>query len=364
MVFATQSTHKLLAGISQASQILIQDSETEKLDRPGFNESFLMHTSTSPQYAIIASCDVAASMMEAPAGTALVEESIREAVAFRKAMRDVSQNYADWWFKVWGPDGLPEDDLGSQKDWLLHADDKWHGFGRVTEGCNMLHPIKATIVTPGLGIDGDFADTGIPAAVVTKYLAEHGVIVEKTGLYSFFIMFTIGITKGRWNTMVTELQQFKDAYDRNAPLWHVMPKFLQAFPRYEGLGLRDLCHAIHRAYKRCDVARLTTQIYLSVMEPAMRPTDAFAKLAHAEVDRLPIDELEGRVSAVLLTPYPPGIPLLIPGEKVNAQIVDYLRFARDLAKEFPGFETDVHGLVKVGQPDGTVKYFLDCVREG
>ena len=363
MVFATQSTHKLLAGISQASQILIQDSETEKLDRPGFNESFLMHTSTSPQYAIIASCDVAAAMMEAPAGTALVEESIREAVAFRKAMRDVSVSYADWWFKVWGPDELPADDLGSQKDWLLHAEDTWHGFGKVSEGFNMLDPIKATIVTPGLDINGDFAETGIPAAVVTKYLAEHGIIVEKTGLYSFFIMFTIGITKGRWNTMVTELQQFKDAYDRNAPLWHVMPKFLQAFPHYEGLGLRDLCNAIHQAYKRYDVARLTTQIYLSIMEPAMRPTDAFAKLAHAEIDRLPIDELEGRVSAVLLTPYPPGIPLLIPGEKVNSQIVDYLRFARDLAKEFPGFETDVHGLVKVKQADGTTKYFLDCVRE-
>ena len=142
-----------------------------------------------------------------------------------------------------------------------------------------------------------------------------------------------------------------------------MPKFLQAFPHYEGLGLRDLCNAIHQAYKRYDVARLTTQIYLSIMEPAMRPTDAFAKLAHAEIDRLPIDELEGRVSAVLLTPYPPGIPLLIPGEKVNSQIVDYLRFARDLAKEFPGFETDVHGLVKVKQADGTTKYFLDCVRE-
>ena len=43
---------------------------------------------------------------------------------------------------------------------------------------------------------------GIPASIVTKFLAEHGIIVEKTGLYSFFIMFTIGITKGRWNTML------------------------------------------------------------------------------------------------------------------------------------------------------------------
>ena len=74
MIFSTQSTHKLLAGLSQASQILVQDSESRKLDQYRFNEAFLMHTSTSPQYAIIASCDVAAAMMEPPGGTALVEE--------------------------------------------------------------------------------------------------------------------------------------------------------------------------------------------------------------------------------------------------------------------------------------------------
>ena len=71
-----QSIHKLLAGISQASHVLVQDAEENKLDRHLFNEAFLMHTSTSPQYAIIASCDVAAAMMEPPGGTALVEESI------------------------------------------------------------------------------------------------------------------------------------------------------------------------------------------------------------------------------------------------------------------------------------------------
>lgn len=363
MVFATHSTHKLLAGISQASQICIQDSETEKLDRSSFNEAFMMHTSTSPQYAIIASCDVAAAMMEGRAGKALVEESIAEAVYFRRAMREVGKNYDDWWFSVWGPEKLPSEGFGLQKDWMLHANESWHGFGPVAEGFNMLDPIKGTIVTPGLSVEGDFSETGIPAAVVTKYLSEHGIIVEKTGLYSFFIMFTIGITKGRWNTMVTELQQFKDAYDANSPLYRVMPRFLSEFPHYEGMGLRDLCQSVHEVYRNYDVARLTTQMYTSEMIPAMRPTDAYAKFAHGEIDRLPIDSLEGRISAVLLTPYPPGIPLLVPGERVNSKIVEYLRFARDFTRRFPGFESDVHGLVKVKQPDGTIKYMLDCVRE-
>ncbi|MDD5329251.1 MAG: arginine/lysine/ornithine decarboxylase [Sulfuricella sp.] len=364
MIFSTQSTHKLLAGLSQASQILIQDSESRKLDRDVFNEAYLMHTSTSPQYAIIASCDVAAAMMEPPGGTALVEESILEALDFRRAMRKVDEEFgASWWFKVWGPDDLAEEGIGERDDWVLRDSERWHGFGNLAPGFNMLDPIKSTVITPGLDVDGDFADSGIPAAIVTKYLAEHGVIVEKTGLYSFFIMFTIGITKGRWNTMLTALQQFKDEYDRNQPLWRVLPEFVAKHPRYERMGLKDLSDSIHGIYKANDIARLTTEMYLSDMEPAMKPTDAFARMAHREIDRVEIDELAGRVTSVLLTPYPPGIPLLIPGERFNQTIVRYLKFAREFNEKFPGFETDIHGLVKE-DADGKPRYYVDCVAVG
>ena len=168
-----------------------------------------MHTSTSPQYAIIASCDVSAAMMEPPGGTALVEESIMEALDFRRAMRKVEDEWGkDWWFKVWGPDELAEEGIGAREDWILRAGERWHDFGDLAPGFNMLDPIKATVITPGVDMDGDVADWGIPAAIVTRYLAEHGIIVEKTGLYSFFIMFTIGITKGRWNTLLTALERF------------------------------------------------------------------------------------------------------------------------------------------------------------
>ncbi len=362
MIFATQSTHKLLAGLSQASQILIREPQNRKLNKYIFNEAYLMHTSTSPQYAIIASCDVAAAMMEAPGGPALVDESIAEALDFRRAMRKVDEEFGlDWWFKVWGPDVIAEEGVGSREDWVLKASDKWHGFGDLAEGFNMLDPIKATIITPGLDVDGDFSDSGIPASMVTKYLAEHGVIVEKCGLYSFFIMFTIGITKGRWNTLLTALQQFKDDYDKNQPLWRILPEFSAKYPRYERTGLRDLCQQIHDAYKLHNVARMTTEMYLSDMQPAMKPSDAFARMAHEELDRVEIDDLEGRITAVLLTPYPPGIPLLIPGEMFNKTIIDYLKFARDFSQKLPGFETDIHGLV-TEEVNGVKRYFVDCVR--
>jgi len=364
MIFSTQSTHKLLAGLSQASQILVQDSETRALDRHTFNEAYLMHTSTSPQYAIIASCDVAAAMMEPPGGTALVEESIAEALDFRRAMRKVDEEWGtDWWFRVWGPDYLSDDGMAEWEDWVLKAGERWHGFGDLAPGFNMLDPIKATLITPGLDVDGDFADWGIPAGLLTKYLSEHGIIVEKTGLYSFFIMFTIGITKGRWNTMLTELQQFKDDYDSNQPLWRIMPEFIAKHQRYEKIGLKDLCHQIHGFYKAHDVAHLTTEMYLSDMVPAMRPHEAWSMMAHREIERVPIDELEGRITAMLVTPYPPGIPLLIPGERFNGTIVRYLRFVREFNDRFPGFETDVHGLV-AEVVDGKKRYFVDCVKQG
>ncbi|KPF69290.1 lysine decarboxylase [beta proteobacterium AAP99] len=362
LIFATHSTHKLLAGISQASQILVQESENDKLDRHVFNEAYLMHTSTSPQYAIIASCDVAAAMMEPPGGTALVEESIIESLDFRRAMRKVDEEYGhDWWFKVWGPDELVEEGIGDRDAWMLRPNEAWHGFGNMAEGFNMLDPIKATIVTPGLDVSGKFAETGIPAAIVTKFLAEHGVVVEKTGLYSFFIMFTIGITKGRWNTLLTALQQFKDDYDKNAPMWRILPEFCAAHPAYERMGLRDLCQKIHEAYKAHDIGRVTTEMYLSDIQPAMKPSDAWACVAHREIERVEIDQLEGRITSTLLTPYPPGIPLLIPGERFNSTIVKYLQFAREFNAKFPGFDTDVHGLVEE-EREGKLRYFVDCVK--
>jgi arginine decarboxylase len=379
VVYSTQSIHKLLAGISQASHVLVQDAQEVKLDRALFNEAYLMHTSTSPQYSIIASCDVAAAMMEPPGGTALVEESIAESLDFRRAMRQVQAEYGknDWWFKVWGPEKLVGDDegIGKGDDWIIKGEARsangndsklparaWHGFGKLAAGFNMLDPIKATIVTPGLDLNGKFDATGIPASIVTKFLAEHGVIVEKTGLYSFFIMFTIGITKGRWNTLLAALQQFKDDYDRNHAMWRILPEFCQKNPHYEKMGLRDLCQHVHNLYAKYDIARLTTEMYLSDLMPAMTPSDAYAHIARRKTERVEIDQLEGRITVGLVTPYPPGIPLLIPGEVFNKKIVDNLKFNREFAKECPGFETDIHGLVEEVGKDGVRRYFADCVK--
>ena len=94
----------------------------------------------------------------------------------------------------------------------------------------------------------------------------------------------------------------------------------------------------------------------------MKPSDAFACIAHRKTERVVIDDLEGRVTTSLLTPYPQGIPLLIPGERFNKKIVQYLKFTREFNAKFPGFATDVHGLVAEAADDGTT-YYVDCVKD-
>ncbi|MEG2999192.1 MAG: lysine decarboxylase, partial [Comamonas sp.] len=156
---------------------------------------------------------------------------------------------------------------------------------------------------------------------------------------------------------------FKDDYDRNQPLARILPEFVQQHRRYERMGLKDLCQHVHELYAKYDIARLTTEMYLSDLKPAMKPSDAYAHIAQRKTERVEIDHLVGRTTVGLVTPYPPGIPLLIPGEVFNKKIVDYLLFARDFAKECPGFETDIHGLVELEDANGEIRYYADCVAE-
>ncbi|MFM8666192.1 MAG: lysine decarboxylase, partial [Betaproteobacteria bacterium] len=81
-----------------------------------------------------------------------------------------------------------------------------------------------------------------------------------------------------------------------------------------------------------------------------------------QTERVEIEQLEGRITTSLQTPDPPAIPLMVPGERFNRKIVDYLRFTRDFNKRFPGFDTDVHGLVEEQLENGAVRYYVDCVK--
>nr|WP_298140366.1 Orn/Lys/Arg decarboxylase N-terminal domain-containing protein [uncultured Pseudomonas sp.] len=367
LVFSTHSTHKLLAAFSQASMIHVQDGGTRQLDRDRFNEAFMMHISTSPQYGIIASLDVASAMMEGPAGRSLIQETFDEALSFRRALANLRQNLAteDWWFSIWQPPQAEGADEVTTAQWLLQPQADWHGFGDIAADYVLLDPIKVTLVTPGLTADGKLAAAGIPAAVVGKFLWERGLVVEKTGLYSFLVLFSMGITKGKWSTLLTELLEFKRSYDANLTLTEALPTVAQAGgAQYQGMGLRDLCDALHRCYGDNATAKAMKRMYTTLPQIALKPADAYDQLVRGEVEAVPIERLEGRIAAVMLVPYPPGIPLIMPGERFTAatrSIIDYLAFARTFDRSFPGFDADVHGLQRREGPEGDT-YTVDCIK--
>jgi arginine decarboxylase len=368
LVFATHSTHKLLAAFSQASMIHVQESEKRKIDIARFNDAFMMHGSTSPHYGIIASLDVSSAMMDGPPGRSIVQETHDEAMSFRRALAAMGSSFkrSDWWFKVWQPDKLDLRKAPDTPDWVLEPDASWHGFGRLARDYVMLDPIKVTLLTPGLGSGGRLGKTGIPAAVVTKYLWERGLVVEKTGLYSFLILFSLGITRGKWSTMVDALVDFKSDYERNAPLATCLRSVSAAGgATYRGMGLRDLCQALHECYRDNDTARAMNAMYTELPEPAMIPAEAYDRLVHGRVEPVAIDALKGRVTAVMLVPYPPGIPLIMPGERFSTDsIIEYLKFARAADDRFPGFEADIHGLRFEVDRAGHRQWLVDCVKEG
>ncbi|WP_136039821.1 Orn/Lys/Arg decarboxylase N-terminal domain-containing protein, partial [Photobacterium damselae] len=161
-VFATHSTHKLLNALSQASYIHVRNGENA-IDFDRFNQAYMMHTSTSPLYAICASNDVAANMMKGESGLSLTNEVVREAVIFRQNVRRLFNDYTsenDWFFKPWNAETVTETNgdkvkfedasvealMTVQDNWKLHPGDQWHGFDDIDDDWCMLDPIKVSLL--------------------------------------------------------------------------------------------------------------------------------------------------------------------------------------------------------------------------
>ncbi len=380
-LFATQSTHKLLAAFSQASMIHIRSTERAPVTRSRFNEAYMMHSSTSPFYPMIASLDVAAAMMEHPTGLELTEEAILEAIGFRKRVAQLHAEYGergDWFFDAWQPPTAhdpqteasyrfaeaPDELLAREPScWTLDPGAEWHGFGDVEPGYCLLDPIKVTITTPGVDAAGNMADHGIPAQVVTHFLSEQRIEIEKTGDYTFLLLFSIGMTKGKWGTLIDGLLAFKRAYDQNLPVTEVLPSLVaQTGGRYAEIGLRDLCDELHAQMRALQVTKLLDAAYSELPEPVVTPALAYRELVRARTEQVPLSAIGGRVAAAKIVPYPPGIPVLMPGERVGAgdgPVLAYLLALQSLDSNFPGFEHDIHGI----EQDDDGGFLVECIVE-
>lgn len=379
-VFATHSTHKLLAALSQASFLHIRDGRGA-IPHARFNESYMLHASTSPLYPIIVSNDITAAMMDGPGGPTLTNESIQEAVSFRQTMGRVRQQFSEqgaWFFRTWNADTVALRDSGRKvafedapaqqlatdpECWVLHPGETWHGFGDLEDGYCMLDPIKVSVVTPGVADQGDLERSGIPASLVTAYLHYRGVEVEKTTDFTILFLFSIGVTKGKWGTLLNALLDFKRDYDRNAPLGEVLPHLTTNHPAvYGSLGLRELADQMFAQLRDSRQTHWLAEAFSTLPTPVMTPNAAFQHLVRNEISHVPLHELADRVLATSVVPYPPGIPMLMPGESTGPDDGPYLGYLRALAawdERFPGFGHDTHG---VENREGI--YYVQCLRKG
>lgn len=346
VIYETQSTHKLLAAFSQASMIHVKG----EINEATFNEAFMMHTSTSPFYPIVASTETAAAMMRGNVGRRLIDESIDRAIRFRKEIKRLREESDSWFFDVWQPENI-----GTKECWELKPEDKWHGFRNIDQEHMYLDPIKVTLLTPGLNGDGTMAERGIPASIVSKYLDDRGVIVEKTGPYNLLFLFSFGIDNTKAMGLLRELCNFRRDYDRNLEIKEAIPSLYKKDPSfYDGMRLQELAQGIHKLIVEYDLPNMMFHAFETLPKMVMTPFEAFQRELNGEVEEVRIQDMQDKVNANMILPYPPGVPLVMPGEMLTADnraVLDFMLMLCEIGEHFPGFETDIHGAYR--QPDGS-----------
>lgn len=369
-IFVVQSTHKMLPALSMSSMIHVKESERAPLDFQDFNDAFMMHGTTSPYYPILASMDVAVSMMTGKSGLTLVQESIEDAIGFRKAVVSVARQIKEqdgesgWFFDVFQPVKVLDPETNETLDferapisllssepscWTLKVDESWHGFTNddIGDANCMLDPVKVTITCPGIKPDGTFESTGIPAYILTKFLDARRTEIARTGDYTVLILFSVGTAKGKWGSMVESLLEFKRLFDSNARAVDAIPDLATASPKYAAMTLKELCFAMHETMRDLNIPELLEQAVEIDPEPVLTPAEAFQKVVRYKAEPVLVRDFPGRIAASMLVPYPPGIPVLMPGERLpegQSPIVEYLLALQEFGKTFPGFEHEVHGI--------------------
>ncbi len=351
-IFETHSAHKMLASFAQASYVHVKGPFDEDL----LDETYMMHTTTSANYPIVASAEIGAAMMTGNQGRRLLQNSIDQAMAFRRKMAQLHQEAENWFFQCWQPE-----DISETKCWPISRGERWHGFVGADEDFNYLDPLRVSVLTPGMGVDGQLREQGIPASVVSRYLNCHGVVTEKTGPYHMLFLFALGVDENRTMAVIRALQDFKKDYDNDAPIREALPDLFKLDPVfYMHMTLQQLTRGLHRLMRKRDLPRLMYHAYDELPEMDYTPYQAFQKTLRGETHEVPLSELLGQVSADMILPYPPGVPLVMPGEKVTEKsqaVLDFLIMLTEIGEQFPGFETEIHGAYR--RKDGYYVKVLD-----
>ena len=400
-IIATQSTHKQLAGFSQASQIHFKDNHikglTRRVEHRRFNEMFMLHASTSPFYPLFASLDVCAQIHKGKSGEILWDDTIKLGIEVRKKIRSLQNKYAQddninnrWFFNPFVPNTVsitnseyiddivntPWEQINTdvlameQQCWRFTQGNNWHGYKKIADNYAMVDPNKLTLLTPGIDpITGEYEDFGIPATILTNYLRDNDIIPEKCDLNSILFLMTPGVETSKASSLISHLVKFKELVDSNAPLHDVVPTIYDKYrKRYSGYKIRELCQEMHDFYKAKNVKKLQEDSFSfeHFPEQVISGRAANNALAGNKVDYIPLKEAKNRISATLALIYPPGIGIIVPGERYDSKatpMIEYFNAFEESWRLFPGFSNEIQGVYAEENNDGEVEFFTYVVAE-
>ncbi len=344
-IYESFSTHKLLAAFSQAATIHVKGAQ---FDADAFSDSFMMHTSTSPFYPLVASTETASAMMRGRHGQKLMNRALKESFKFRteveRLRKENAQKEKGWFYDILQPESVGKD----IRCFPILPEETWHGFESQKMDHMALDPIKVTLITPGLTSTGKYEDFGIPACLVAKFLDDQKIVVEKTGPYSLLFLFGIGSDRSKSLKLLNELASFKKAFDENQRVEKILPNLYKEAPRfYRKYRIQELAHEIHALYKTQKLCERMNKAYELIPYMAITPYEARQHIIKGAVQRTPLNQLKGKIASEMILPYPPGIPLVLPGEMITEEsslILNFLQTLCVIGDQYPGFETSIHGL--------------------
>ena len=368
-ILVTQSVHKQQAGFSQTSQIHKKDKhikgQDRYLDHKRFNNSFMMHASTSPFYPLFASLDVNAKMHEGELGKQLWRECIEVGIDARKSvlshckyLRPLVAPIVHG--KKW-EEGNTQEMANDVSYFAFEPNAKWHSFKGYGEGQYFIDPCKFQLITPGINVEtGAYEDFGIHANILANYLRENRIIPEKCDLNSILFLMTPAESKAKMDALVDQLVRFEELIDRNAAMEEVLPSIYYSYlDKYKGYHIRQLCQEMHDFYKARNVSTLQQRLFSKEYFPeyVMNPQEANFEFQRNKGELVPLDEAEGRIALEGALPYPPGVLCVQPGERWSRTACDYFLALEEGINQLPGFAPEIQGVYLIEQPDGSKKAY-------
>jgi arginine decarboxylase len=330
-VYATHSTHKSLSAFRQASMIHIRDQDFNSLARDQFGEAFLTHTSTSPNQQLLASLDLARRQVDIE-GFQLVRQVYDMALVFRHRVR--KDRLISKWFRILDESDLVPEEfrasaVSSYRQVRQGALAEWNEAWRSDQF--VLDPTRVTLFLGNTGMNGyDFRE---------KILMDRfGIQINKTSINSVLLIFTIGVTWSSVHHLLDVLRRVASDFDREKQAASVadwalhqrrVEEITQDLPHLPDFSEFDIAF---RPVDACSVGDMRAAFYAGYEE-----SDREYVQIGAAGRRL----AEGRnlVSTTFVVPYPPGFPVLVPGQVVSKEILYFL--AQLDVKEIHGYNPEL-----------------------